>query len=106
MNFLADITGAAGTGMQNGAGEYSAPANKRVAAIAIHTASEITNYKYTPEKKGRATTLTEITVTDEDWMALSLEPTGATSFISFSIPADKVTLAGGSGIVFMLLTNK
>ena len=98
MGFLADIAGAKGAGYGTGAATITAPGGKKIFAIGLLEASNITNLKYTPPKSGE-TVIPEKTVV-LDWMAKALPAVGPAAYIPLGYDANEVTLASGSLIVF------
>ena len=93
------MAGIKGQDYQNGAGTIVAPTGKKIKAIAIQVATNITNFKYTP-KKNDGSDLDQVTVSNKGYMGIELDPTGPTSWIALEYDADSVTIASGGIFVY------
>lgn len=94
---MADITKIAGSNgceRQSGSGTITAPNGKKIWAIGIEAAANITNYKYTP-KLANGRDGSQVTYTGKAWMGTALAVSGATALIPLDHLADSVTVASG-----------
>lgn len=96
------VSGEQGCDRQSGAGTYTPSgrhAGKKITAIGIEAAAEITNFKYTPTgANGRP--LSQVTVTSDAWLGVTLAATGATAYIPLGVGADEVTVASGDVMIY------
>lgn len=97
--YEADIVGAKGAGYGTGAVTITAPGAKKIHAIGVHQTANVTNLKYTPPKSGDSA-MSRVTVSDLQWMGISLTVTGPTAFIPLGFDADEVTIASGAIFVY------
>lgn len=92
------MAGDKGCDYHSGAGTYPAPTGKKIKAIGLYEASEITSYKFTPKHLG--SDQSEVTISDKGWMGSALNAVAATAYIPLDHPADKIVVASGSIFVY------
>lgn len=98
--FIGRTVGAKGCDFQSGSGTITAPNGAKITAIGIHTAANITNYKYTPVNRSTSTALTQVTVSNKGWMGSAISPSGVMDYITLEHPADSVTISTGEIMVY------
>jgi len=93
------ISGAKGCDLQVGAGTYT-PAGrhvgKKIWAIGIQTAANITNFKHTPARTGA----NQVTVTADGWIGVALPVVATTALIPLGADADEVVVASGNVMMY------
>jgi len=103
MGSISKIAGESGCDLVSGAVTYTPSgrhAGKKITAIGIHAAVNITNFKYTPNgSDGRP--LAQVTVTEDNWIGSAISPSGATNYIPLGVDADEITLASGEVMVYL-----
>lgn len=98
---MKSIREALGSDAQIGSGTFTPPVGKKIGAIGVHAAANITNYKHTPKNYG-GTAQTQQTVSTKGWMGSVIDPTGASSFIPLDHPADEITISAGTIFVYFI----
>jgi len=97
------IAGEGGCYLQVGAGTYTPTgrfAGMKIFAVGVHSAANITNFKYTPTgANGRA--VSQVTVTGDGWQGVSLNATAVSAYIPLGVDADSVTVASGDVMIYM-----
>ena len=102
MASISKVAGEKGCDLQVGIGTFTPSGRhngKKIWAIGIQTAAQITNFKYTPTgADGRPTT--QVTVTTDGWIGVALPVVPTTSLIVLGVDADDVTVASGNVMMY------
>lgn len=99
MASISKVSGDKGCDLQVGAGTFTPSgrhAGKKITAIGIQTAANITNFKYTPTHAGA----TQVTVTADGWIGVALPVVSTTAYIPLGAPADEVVVASGNVMMY------
>ena len=95
-----EILGDAGIGYSAGGAAYTPPGGKKVFAIGVVAAANVTSLKYTPPKSGNSV-MSQVQVTDLEWFGASLPASAPTAFIPLGFDADEVVYASGTLIFYL-----
>ena len=95
-----EILGDAGVVYSTGGATITAPGGKKIFAIGVIAAANITSLKYTPPKVGN-TAGVQVTGVTLTWFGVSLPVVGPTSFIPLGYDADEVVYASGTIILYL-----
>jgi hypothetical protein len=96
------VAGEGGCDLQVGAGTYTPSgrhSGKKIHAIGVHTAANITNFKYTP-KGSNGRDLAQATVTADAWIGIALVEKNTTAYIPLGVSADEVVVASGDVMMY------
>ena len=96
------VSGEKGCDLQVGAGTFTPSGRhtgKKITAIGIQTAAQITNFKYTPTgADGRP--VSQVTVTGDGWIGVALPVANTTAYIPLGVGADEVVVASGNVMMY------
>ena len=96
------ISGAKGCDLQIGAGTFTPSGRhtgKKIWAIGVQTAANITNFKHTPTlANGRPGS--QVTETGDNWIGVSLPVVTTTALIPLGVDADEVVVASGNVMMY------
>ena len=93
MNSLAIVAGLGGCDRHGAASKYTPTGRhtgKKIVAVGVEVAANITNFIYTDDNKQA------ITITNDAWLGTAIAASGLTSYIPLGVRADSVTVASGT----------
>lgn len=99
MASISKVSGDKGCDLQVGAGTFvpsGRHSGKKITAIGIQVAAEITNIKHTPARSGA----TQVTITADGWIGVALPAVSTTAYIPLGVPADEVVVASGNVVMY------